>query len=347
MKRYLLILLAILLLGCSNAKSSAPVSAGEAPTPEPVPASPEQVLPAGDAVLEKLEIVSKPVKMSYVTGETFEPEGLVINAIYSDGGVLENVEWTVETPLISPRMTAVTLQCMGKTLRLSIDVIIAGNAPEYSVEQTPVLDDSPIKGQTFFWLGSSVTYGSGSDGESVPDFFGKKYEVITIKEAVPGTTLSDSKPNSYVDRLNKYLAGKEKADHVDLFICQLSTNDTSLVDQRGILLPDFITASDAFDTKTTCGAIEYIIAVAKETWDCPIYFYTNPPTGNGNYRDLVEMLFRVAEKWDITVIDLYTDEDFNAITDEQRTLYLSDPIHPTKAGYREWWLPKFEEALLP
>ena len=340
-------MLAFLLLGCSKAQSSVPANGGEAVASEPAPASPVQIIPAEDAVLEKLEIVSKPVKMSYTTGESFDPEGLVINAIYSDGSVLENVEWTVETPLISPRMTAVTLQCMGKTLHLGIEVIIAGNAPEFSVEQTPALENSPLEGQTFFWLGSSVTYGSGSDGESVPDFFGKKYKVNTIKEAAPGTTLSDSKPNSYVDRLNKHLAGKEKADHVDLFICQLSTNDTSLVDQRGILLPDFITASDAFDTKTTCGAIEYIIAVAKETWDCPVCFYTNPPTGNGNYRDLVDMLFKVAEKWDITVIDLYTDEAFNAITDEQRTLYLSDPIHPTKAGYREWWLPKFEEALLP
>jgi hypothetical protein len=25
---------------------------------------------------------------------------------------------------------------------------------------------------------------------------------------------------------------------------------------------------------------------------------------------------------------------------------MADAIHPTRAGYREWWLPKFEQALL-
>ena len=60
---------------------------------------------------------------------------------------------------------------------------------------------------------------------------------------------------------------------------------------------------------------------------------------------MVEGLYQIAEKWNVTVIDLYSDEAFNDITEAERTLYMSDPIHPTKAGYREWWLPKFEEAL--
>ena len=112
-------------------------------------------------------------------------------------------------------------------------------------------------------------------------------------------------------------------------------------------MPDFITDSAAFDTATACGAIEYIIAKAKETWDCPVYFYTNPPTGNALYSELIDIIVKAAEKWDIQVIDLYSDREFNDITEKDRALYLADPIHPTKAGYREWWLPKFEEVLLP
>ena len=60
---------------------------------------------------------------------------------------------------------------------------------------------------------------------------------------------------------------------------------------------------------------------------------------------MVKGLYQIAEKWNVTVIDLYSDEAFNDITEAERALYMSDPIHPTKAGYREWWLPKFEEAL--
>ena len=41
-----------------------------------------------------------------------------------------------------------------------------------------------------------------------------------------------------------------------------------------------------------------------------------------------------------------TDDDFNAISEAQRKLYMSDPVHPMKAGYREWWGPEMERQLL-
>ena len=58
-------------------------------------------------------------------------------------------------------------------------------------------------------------------------------------------------------------------------------------------------------------------------------------------------LYDIAAKWDIEVIDMFMDLNFNSIpTEEQRKLWMADKIHPTKAGYRDWWLPKFEEALI-
>ena len=33
------------------------------------------------------------------------------------------------------------------------------------------------------------------------------------------------------------------------------------------------------------------------------------------------------------------------ITEEEKNLYLVDHIHPTKAGYKEWWLPKIRQSL--
>lgn len=39
---------------------------------------------------------------------------------------------------------------------------------------------------------------------------------------------------------------------------------------------------------------------------------------------------------------------FERFPDQLRVLYdvfMADAIHPTKAGYRDWWLPKFYEVL--
>lgn len=103
---------------------------------------------------------------------------------------------------------------------------------------------------------------------------------------------------------------------------------------------------DNFDTHTVAGAIEYIIAFAKDKWDCPVIFYTNPKYDSEKYSAMVELLKEIQNKWDIGVIDLWNDTDFNNITDDQRNLYMADEIHPTQAGYLEWWTPKMEQYII-
>lgn len=61
---------------------------------------------------------------------------------------------------------------------------------------------------------------------------------------------------------------------------------------------------------------------------------------------MVELLKEIQNKWDIGVIDLWNDTDFNNITDDQRNLYMADEIHPTQAGYLEWWTPKMEQYII-
>ena len=37
--------------------------------------------------------------------------------------------------------------------------------------------------------------------------------------------------------------------------------------------------------------------------------------------------------------------DMNSVSEEDYKLYMVNGIHPSKAGYRDWWTPKFEEKL--
>ena len=347
MKKWIALGLSMLfLLGCAAPEAVAPPKT-ETQTVEVT--STETKTQDGPATVDKLQVVHNPDKMEYLSGEIFDPTGLIINAIMSDGTVRENVPFEVEngdTP-ISNRMASVNILCEGKKLMLSIKVAVAGNAEQYSVANTETVADSPVKGNVYYWLGSSVTFGASSEEESMVDFFAKKYDCTCIKEAVSGTTLNGANTASYVARFTRYLESEQRASHLDGFICQLSTNDTKNPDGFGIVMPDFITDSEAFDTNTTCGSIEYIIAKAHETWDCPVYFYINPRYKNPAYDTMVETMLRIAEKWDVKLIDLYHDEAFNAVSEEDYRLYMADPVHPTKAGYRDWWLPKFAEVILP
>jgi len=174
---------------------------------------------------------------------------------------------------------------------------------------------------------------------SFVDFLSWKTGLTFQKEAVSGTTLVDSGPDSYVARMKKLNA----CNKVDLFICQLSTNDAGKNHPLGSISSGYELSS--FNTATIAGSLEYIIAYAKQVWHCPVAFYTSPFFEHKKYAEMVRLLWELQAKWGVHVIDLYYDKSFNEITEAQRNLYMFDAIHPTKAGYMLWWMPKFEKEL--
>ncbi|MCI6923011.1 MAG: SGNH/GDSL hydrolase family protein [Oscillospiraceae bacterium] len=215
---------------------------------------------------------------------------------------------------------------------------LEGNGEKYSLDNAAPNADSPIEGKTVLFLGSSVTYGSASGGVSFADYIGKRDGCTVIKSAVSGTTLVESGINSYVSRLKKL-----DTEKVDLFVCQLSTNDASQKKELGKIIES--KNLNDFDTKTIAGAIEYIICYSKEKWNCPVIFYTNPSYDSELYGEMVDILKEAEAKWDISVIDMWNDAGLNAALNKNTALYMADKIHPTKAGYLEIWTPFMDKTV--
>lgn len=218
----------------------------------------------------------------------------------------------------------------------------AGNKEQYSVANVEVLENSSLQGKKIIFLGSSVTYGSASGGESFVEYMEKRDGIIPVKEALSGTTLVDEKvwgKESYIARM-KTIDTEIKADAL---VCQLSTNDATMKKPLGRVSEGF--ELSLFDTQTVAGAIEYVVAYAKETWDCPVIFYTGTRYESEHYAAMVELLLEIQEKWDIGVIDLWNNEQMNAVSEEDYKLYMVNDIHLSKAGYLEWWTPVMEEYL--
>lgn len=216
-----------------------------------------------------------------------------------------------------------------------------GNAETYSMKYVPVLQDNPLQGSNICFLGSSVTYGAASLREGIPEYFAARFRSSITKEAVSGTTLVDNGKNSYVQRM---LNNLDPDTHYDLFVCQLSTNDAS----RKLTLGEISDSMElsSFDTSTITGAMEYIICYAKSVWHCPVVFYTNSRYDSETYDAMVNRLMELQKKWGIGILDLWHSNEFNSISADERRLYMYDTIHPTKAGYREWWCPEMERQLM-
>lgn len=218
---------------------------------------------------------------------------------------------------------------------------IPGNAESYGMDLLSAMEDSPLEGKKILFLGSSVTYGAASLREGIPEYFANRLKAEVTKEAVSGTTLTDDSNSSYVHRLIKNVNSSEE---YDLVVIQLSTNDASKDKPLGEIAID--KDIESFDTKTITGAMEYIIAYSYETWNCPVLFYTSSRYDSNAYDVMVSRLTELQDKWGIGVLNLWNNDIFNEITDTERQLYMYDDIHPTKAGYREWWCPEMERQLL-
>ena len=230
-----------------------------------------------------------------------------------------------------------------KLKKMIFRILIAakpGNSRRFRPDSMIPDEDSRLRGKTVIFLGSSVTYGFASRGCSFVEYLAVKDGIRPIKEAVNGTTLVTLDGSSYIPRMEQL----PKTEKADAFVCQLSTNDARLQLPLGQVSADFNRSS--FERNTVAGAIEYIISYASDTWHCPVAFYTGTVYDNEHYAKMVSLLHEIAKKWDITVIDLWNNAGLNGISDKQKKLYiLPDGVHPTMAGYRDWWLPAFEAGL--
>ena len=221
-------------------------------------------------------------------------------------------------------------------------VVTDENGNEIVSGSTKAPEESSLEGKTFYFLGSSVTYGSNSGGKSMADFIAERNNCTTVKEAVSGTTLVTSNDNSYVYRLLNTTKFDKNAK-VDHFIVQLSTNDAGQNKPLGSVSNS--KNLEDFDTTTVIGAMEYIICYVQNTWNCPVTFYTGTMYNNNNYVQMIMALYDLEEKWGIGVIDMFFDLEMCSLPTADYNRYMSDTVHPNALGYEKWWTPVFEKHL--
>lgn len=210
-----------------------------------------------------------------------------------------------------------------------------GNAVTYDFSSITPIDGNPWQGKTLAMLGSSVAYGAYSLADGPGEYIAHRLDMRLVKEAVSGTTLADLDDSSYVHRLDTRLPANLP---VDVFLCQLSTNDAS----HSVPIGD----AGETDTHTVAGALNHIAETVRERWNCPLIYFTGAHFDSPQYQAMVELLFDMQRIHGFGIIDLWNDAAWNAIPDDRRALYMHDPVHPTRAGYRDWWGPEMVRQLL-
>lgn len=213
------------------------------------------------------------------------------------------------------------------------------SAKTSSIEGYQALTTHPLSDLTIDYLGSSITYGSANGGTSFVEITNAITGNSYNKEAVSGTCLAvTGTGNSYVERF----ANLPAQSAPDYLMIQLSSNDFT----QGIASGEISTSKELADlnSATITGAIETLIAMAKQQWsDTTVVFYTCPIGESwekyNEYKEYVNTTMKKLEvKWagDMVVLDLFNSDYLRS------SIYLNtDQLHPLKQGYNHLIVPEW------
>ncbi|MBR2809946.1 MAG: hypothetical protein IKD69_01065 [Solobacterium sp.] len=303
-----------------------PVAAEEASLNDRIAALPESMLLTEDVEKDYLECLS--IKEAYEALSDEEKEGINYDKV-------------------------------AELLNANSDTLNVENVEKGTVEN--------LEGKTIGYLGSSITYGFATGGVAFPEYIEQMSGSESVKQAISGGPLALVEgvrdEISYVRQL--WDGALKDVEHLDALVVQLSTNDASLGIPVGELSESF--KAEDLDYSTIMGAMEYIIAYAKEKWNCPVLYYVNPyltddaidrfANGDENtakilheqyqgvYEDMIAALYEIQGKWGIDVVDMWNDPETRNVNNDLRPYFMSDPIHPFKAGYYFWYAPKIMAQL--
>lgn len=190
---------------------------------------------------------------------------------------------------------------------------------------------SLLGGKTIYFLGSSVTRGHGgdTDGYSFAEGLEKSALCRCVKNAVSGTTLVClfEGDDSYVSRLKRFDFSREPY----ALVVQLSTNDFA----RGI----------AFE-KITRALGEIAATVRVLSPKTKLVLYTCPLQDRVAFYSEYERYLQTQLKslalpnGPFSVLDL-----FSHYRHDGGDYLQADGLHPTRAGYDEFFVPALRETL--
>jgi len=106
-----------------------------------------------DVTLDQLKVTTQPTKTLYYAGDSFDPAGMVVKAVYSDGTEREVTNYTCNPTILSVTDTKITVTYGGKT----VDVPITISLIESLKITTPPTKTSYAAGEYFNPAGMVVT----------------------------------------------------------------------------------------------------------------------------------------------------------------------------------------------
>lgn len=275
-------------------------------------------------------------------------------------GVCENAitNYIDKIFVVPDKIAYISVSCwisQGMSLKVEKAVTIDDVETQISnglIFEAPMTD---LYGKNIYSDGDSIAEGAGSVGISYAHLLRDKYNMTLTDAAKGGTTLA---VNQEINQTNLnaesiYERMTSMTGEYDVILFEGGTNDVTYNVQGkvelGVITDEY---DEDFDTSTTLGALEGICQHLNTNYfDAQKLFIFVNSRIDDTYLSTSALVFakmkEVLEKWSIPYIDISKANNLGNWNDTVANEYfISDGLHPNLSGYKKFYLPYIEKALL-
>lgn len=214
-----------------------------------------------------------------------------------------------------------------------------------------------LSGSSVYAFGDSIVWGH-KYSRSFMNFLAEREGMTLTKSAVNGATVGPTS-NQILTQVKN--AGAQAPDFV---VFDGGTNDAAQISDLHTYTVGTVSASQdpaTFDTGTYAGALETTIRTMRQKWPTAQLVYVAAHKMGSRDWDtqlaLRQVYLQAAQKWGVTVADVFADTTLDTRVDAQRVAYTFDDLvntfpgsggtgtHPNIAGITDFYVPVLTSTL--
>lgn len=210
-----------------------------------------------------------------------------------------------------------------------------------------------LKGKTVMSFGDSIMHGVGEDHVGIADYLAQRYMMTAIDYSLGGATFGYLEDRSQIS--NQILDAISANETADIILLNGGTNDMRKV-KPGEISDDFEYGEHG--RKYYAQGMEYAIGLLNDNYpDVPLLYIRAHNMVFSTERNEIHfgtIALNICDKWNVPVVDIYKDTEFNTAQKELRFKYTEntmgfkngDTIHPNRLGYYKYYIPLTSEKIV-
>lgn len=205
-----------------------------------------------------------------------------------------------------------------------------------------------LENKTVLSFGDSIMHGDGNDYVGIAELISLKYNTKAIDYSKGGATFGVASGREQIS--NQILRAIQNNEQADVILINGGTNDMRHVPYGEVSDDDDFSYGE-HGRQEFCQGMEYALGLLKDNYPDTPFLYVRAHdmkfSLERNELHYGKTAVEICDKWDVPLVDIFNDTDFDAhdtdiryeYTYHSRRCAYGDSVHPNRDGYYKFYIP--------